>query len=225
MKFLAYLTMAVLVLAGTSCGDRSAAAPLRERECARLEVPRFKLEPDPDCSVGSRADALGVFQDLRFTPGLCFVAEASAATLTPPGGAPIPFRFVVHAGISSNVVVADGLVPFPVPLVDASGTSHTLISFAAASIIDVLSTGGEPSGVVATRDTGWAEVGGGALPDFASERLVIVGGDGPDYADLRGEIFASGDQFGAGAPAQGSLCGPKALFERLAALPAGAGRR
>lgn len=216
---------AAMAAAALACGDAGGgSAPSEEIVCRAVEVARFRLRPDPSCVIAGRDETRRHLPDLDFSPGLCFAGDTARAVVEIPGGPAIELSISVHSGIAANAVARAALAPLPAPLVDGTGARRSLISFAAASVIDVASPDdGTPLGTLVTRDTGWAELGDGPLPAFASERLVVVaGGEAGAFSALRGEVFGSGDEFGAGASARGSLCGPPDVFARLAAARAAA---
>jgi hypothetical protein len=177
-------------------------------QCARVRVERIALARDPECTVASHPLSESRLPDLAFTPGLCFTTGPVGAEVIDASGRSLEVRITAFSGINSNPVAGAGLAPFPSPLLDASGMPRTLIPVTAASFIDVRDASGERIiGELVTRDAGWAELDPAtALPSFVSERLVVVAGSSA-LSDVVGEVLASGDEFAAGAPAAGSLCG------------------
>jgi hypothetical protein len=168
------------------------------------------LIPDAGCTIATHPLATAVLPDLGFAAPLCFVTTFTG-TLRIDGRATDGFEVVAYSGVATNRVVGAALAPLPSPLRDADGVTRPLIPFAAATIIEVRTSGkGKVVGQLVSRDTGWGELDlTTGLPSFASERLVVTQGTGRLFDRVHGEIVFSGDQFGAGGLATGSLCGPR----------------
>jgi len=200
----------------SACGDATPPSAVQdEPQCARVVVERIALRADPACSAASHPLARSHLPDLTLTPGLCYTTGSVRAELVDSTGRSLAVRITAYSGINGNPVAGASLAPFPAPLLDASGATRALLSVTAASVIEVRDeSGAREIGALLTRDAGWAELDPAtALPSFVTERLVVTGGSGA-LAGVVGEVLASGDEFVAGAPATGSLCGAE-LLDRL----------
>jgi hypothetical protein len=200
------LVLTTLVLA-------TAAAARGTIECvtvASLASAPAALVPDAGCAIASHPLATTELPDLGFAPPLCFVTTFTD-TLVIDGRPTAGFEIVAYSGVATNQVADAMLTGFPTPLRDEEGLTRPLIPFAAATIIEVRAAGKKKVvGQLVSRDTGWGELDlTTALPSFATERLVVTHGTGRLFDGVRGEIVFSGDQFGAGGLASGSLCGPQ----------------
>jgi hypothetical protein len=168
------------------------------------------LIPDPACTIATHPLATTILPDLGFAAPLCYVTTFTDRLLI-DGRSTAGYDVVAYSGVATNRVAAAALAPFPSPLRDGDGVTRPLIPFAAATIIEVRTqTKHNVVGQLVSRATGWGELDlTTALPSFASERLVVTHGTGRLFDGVRGEIIFSGDQFGAGGLAAGSLCGPQ----------------
>ncbi|HEV7735387.1 MAG TPA: hypothetical protein VGR62_24655 [Candidatus Binatia bacterium] len=166
------------------------------------------LIPEAACTVATHPLTATILPDLSFAPPLCYVTTFTGK-LTIDGRSTAGFTIVAYSGVSTNTTGA-ALEPIP-PLMDGTGAPRPLISFAAATIIEVRSESrGTVVGQLVSRDTGWGELDlTTAMPKFATERLVVTHATGRLFDGARGEIFFSGDQFGGGGFAKGTLCGPR----------------
>ncbi len=168
------------------------------------------LLPDAGCALAAHPLATTVLPDLTFAPPLCFVTTFTDRLLV-DGRTTAGFEIVAYSGVATSRLGGATLAAFPAPLRDADGATRPLIPFAAATVIEVRSADrGTLVGQLVSRDTGWGELDlATALPSFATERLVVTHGTGRLFDGVRGEIVFSGDQFGAGGFASGTLCGPR----------------
>lgn len=200
------LVLAALLLAGSARAKSTV-------ECvpiASLASSPAALVADPGCTIAAHQLSATVLPDLAFGAPLCFVTTFTDA-LVVDGRATAGFEIVAYSGVATSRLGGAALAGFPSPLRDGDGRTRPLIPFAAATIIEVRQAGkARPVGQLVSRDTGWAELDPAtALPAFATERLVVTYGAGRLFDGVRGEIVFSGDQFGAGGLASGSLCGPR----------------
>lgn len=190
-------------------------APARAKppiECVTLASTDGALVPlvaEPTCTIATHPLAATELPDLAFAPPLCFVSTFTGK-LALDGRPTDGLAIVAHSGVSTSASGA-ALAAMPSPLVDGGGTPRPLIPFTAATVIEVRNAAsGKVIGQLVTRDTGWGELDlATALPSFASERLAVTRATGPLFRGARGELVFSGDQFGAGGTARGTLCGPR----------------
>ncbi len=166
------------------------------------------LIPEAACTVATHPLTAALLPDLSFAPPLCYVTTFTGK-LTIDGRSTAGYTIVAYSGVSTNTTGA-ALAAIP-PLMDGTGAPRPLIAFAAATIIEIRSESrGTLVGQLVSRDTGWGELDlTTALPKFATERLVVTHATGRLFDGARGEIFFSGDQFGGGGFASGTLCGPR----------------
>jgi hypothetical protein len=205
-------TILLLALAGSANAKRAI-------DCvtvASLPSAPSTLTPDAACTIATHPLATTLLPDLGFAAPLCYMTTFTDR-LVIDGRSTAGFDVVAYSGVATNRVATAALTPFPSGLRDGDGVSRPLIPFAAATIIEVRAAGKRTMvGQLVSRDTGWAELDlTTGLPGFASERLVVTHGTGRLFDGVRGEIVFSGDQFGAGGLAAGSLCGPQ-LERRVA---------
>jgi hypothetical protein len=198
------LVLALATLAGTAL----AKPPVDCVPLTSVATAPAAVTPEAACTVASHPLTEAILPDLSFAPPLCYVTTFTGK-LTIDGRNTDGFTIVAYSGLSANTTGA-ALAAIP-PLVDDTGAPRPLIAFAAATIIEVRSEArGTVVGQLVSRDTGWGELDlTTATLEFATERLVVTHATGRLFDGVRGEIFFSGDQFGGGGLASGTLCGPR----------------